>query len=119
MKNSWWKNLLGSANTINNAKSTKSEIDELPGLSSEPTVAEPDYEVAHANGMLYIRTKDFMVAIRDVKMTMPPNDWQEKEFAIMSFTYDIHDGEEFIKSMGAEEFETMVGPWVAKELESN
>lgn len=77
-----------------------------------------DYEVAITEGKFFIRTEDFTIEIRDVKLTTPPDNWCEKDFGIFTFTFDIISGEQFIKEMGTENFEMMIGPWVCKEVEN-
>jgi hypothetical protein len=87
-----------------------------PELKSD--VSDGDYQVAIHDERMFFKNRNFMIEVTNVKFTAPPSGWQEKEFGILSFTYDIFEGNEYIESMGNEDFEMLVGSWIRSELDS-
>lgn len=88
----------------------------LPVPVEKPRV-DYDYEIAEFEGRLFFRNRNFTIEVHDVKFTTPPKTWGEKEYAILTFTYDIFEGAEYITSLGNEEFELLVGGWIQTELD--
>lgn len=83
----------------------------------KPAVIDnPDYFYAMKDGVMFFKCDKFIIGVTSVKFTVPPENWTEKEYGIITFQYDIYDGAEAIEQMGAEEFETLVGPWIRSEL---
>lgn len=82
----------------------------------EPKITNPDYFYAYKDETMFFKCDKFMIGVTNIKLTVPPENWTEKEYGILTFKYDVYDGAEAIEQMGQEEFETLVGPWIRSEL---
>lgn len=79
-------------------------------------VQNPDYHVAQYEGRLFFKNENFTIEVKDLKFTVPPEKWVENGYGIISFTYDIYHGDEYINQTEKSDFEELVGSWIKEEL---